>query len=332
MSLRFFFRKDDALLCLEKMLKLHLDSVNVELSRNYPDDHPMTDLVNDFGYIVYDFDSLEDAPMANVKLLWSATRRILDWIQRQKSKVMPFFDGYLSIGTTLIMNFEHLLFQTTGTSNSQSINFDDMLVRANNQIYRQILQIEPCGRGQETITLCKPFAIAASPRRSMTGSGSTTPDPAAGDSGVSEADDGAGLQQQQHMGSSPKRRISGTLLALHGVRFSLLAFLTSANDAGPLYIPAQEYHTQFAEICLDRCDPLVSDNMWVAFTSLISLTCHGKERLIPFLLQNWRLADLGVVYGMEIPSRACASKRKTDGEAVYVASWTVACGGEACGR
>jgi hypothetical protein len=98
MSIRIFFsRKDVALSCLDKMLKLHLDSVNIEPSRNYSDDHPMIDLVNDFGHIMYDFDSLEDAPLANVKLLWSATRRILDWIQRQKSKVMPFSEGYPSI-------------------------------------------------------------------------------------------------------------------------------------------------------------------------------------------------------------------------------------------
>jgi hypothetical protein len=246
------------------MLKLHLDSVNIEPSRNYSDDHPMIDLVNDFGHIVYDFDSLEDAPLANVKLLWSATRRILDWIQRQKLKVMPFSEGYLlCIETTLIMNIEYLQFQTTAASHRQSINFDDMLLRANNQIYRQILHVEPCGRGQETITLCEPFAIAASPGRSMTGSGSTTPERAAsGASGVSEAEDGAG--QRQHVGTSPQRGISGTLLALHGVRASLLAFVTCARDAGPRYIPAPEYHTQFAEICLDRCHPLVSDNMCVA--------------------------------------------------------------------
>jgi hypothetical protein len=165
------------------------------------------------------------------------------------------------------VNIKHLLFQTTAASHRQSINFDDMLLRANNQIYRQILHVEPCGRGQETITLCAPFAIAASPGRSMTGSGSTTPDRAASASGVSEAEDGAGLlaQRHQHVGASPTRGISGTLLALHGVRASLLAFVTSARDAGPLYIPAPEYHTQFAEICLDRCHPLVSDNMCVAF-------------------------------------------------------------------
>jgi hypothetical protein len=48
-------------------------------------------------------------------------------------------------------------------------------------------------------------------------------------------------------------------------------------------------------------------------------------------LQYWRLADLGVVYGVAVPSRACASKRRADGEAVYVARWAVARGGDACG-
>jgi len=52
--------------------------------------------------------------------------------------------------------------------------------------------------------------------------------------------------------------ISKTLLSLHGVRTSLTEFLTHPDYAGDLYIPPGTYHTQFAEICLDYCDPAVS--------------------------------------------------------------------------
>lgn len=69
------------------MLKLHLDTVNVDPSTDYPDDHPLILLIVDFAGIICNMSYLETAPLANVKLVWSATRRIIDWIQRQKSKV-----------------------------------------------------------------------------------------------------------------------------------------------------------------------------------------------------------------------------------------------------
>ncbi|KAF8958167.1 hypothetical protein BDZ97DRAFT_67058 [Flammula alnicola] len=135
--------------------------------------------------------------------------------------------------------------KTTG-SRTQARNLNKMFTITNNRIYRQILRIESFGKNGEIVTLCEPFLVAASPRRFRMGSEPSNSSNAL----VCELD---------HSGHKNTRRVSETLLALHGVRFSLSEFLTRRDCAGPLYIPAQVYHTQFAEICLDRCDPLLSD-------------------------------------------------------------------------
>ena len=80
------------------MLKLHLDTINVDPSTNYPDDHALILLIADFAGIICDRACLEIAPLANVKLVWSAARRILDWIQRQKSKV----HGFLAVNSCVL--------------------------------------------------------------------------------------------------------------------------------------------------------------------------------------------------------------------------------------
>ncbi|KAF9479757.1 hypothetical protein BDN70DRAFT_993210 [Pholiota conissans] len=215
-------RMDNALKCLDEMLKFHLNSINIDPSSTYSDSHPIIGLIKYLQEIVYDYSSLENAPTNAVKSAWAATRVMLDWIQRQRSKTERLDDNNAS-------------------------KFDEILILASTHIYHQILWAEPCERGQERITLREPFSSVASPRTSMSPS-STSDDAASGENDVDGDDAGFHI-----MGSN--RRISGTLLALHGVRLSLLEFLTSATYAGPLYIPALEYHTQLAEICLDHCDP-----------------------------------------------------------------------------
>jgi len=62
------------------MLKIYLDAANLDCQL-------MMDLFESFETITYDISTLLYAPMLNVNLVWSATRRILDWIQRQRSRV-----------------------------------------------------------------------------------------------------------------------------------------------------------------------------------------------------------------------------------------------------
>jgi len=66
--------------CIDGMLKTYLDAANLDCQ-------VMMDLSERFETITYDIPALLHAPMLNVNLVWSATRRILDWIQRQRDRV-----------------------------------------------------------------------------------------------------------------------------------------------------------------------------------------------------------------------------------------------------
>jgi len=77
------YRQSGALSCIDKMFKLFLDSANLECQ-------PMMGLLQSLEEIVYDIPTLCRAPVLNVNLVWSATRRILDWIQRQRGKARYF--------------------------------------------------------------------------------------------------------------------------------------------------------------------------------------------------------------------------------------------------
>jgi hypothetical protein len=66
------------------MFKLYLDSANFDCQ-------PMMGFLDSLGEIDYDIPTLLHSPVLNVNLVWSATRRILDWVQRQRQKVVFFF-------------------------------------------------------------------------------------------------------------------------------------------------------------------------------------------------------------------------------------------------
>ena len=73
-------RQNGSLECIDKMLKFYLDSANFDCQ-------PMMGFLDSLGGIDYDIPTLLDSPVLNVKLVWSATRRISDWVQRQRQKV-----------------------------------------------------------------------------------------------------------------------------------------------------------------------------------------------------------------------------------------------------
>lgn len=130
-----------------------------------------------------------------------------------------------------------------------SQRLEALFMRSNNEIYLRMLALEFSEDGKtQTITLCEPFLTCVDPRRST-----SMPTPSGKDMGNL----GGGTDTVRV--SPHSTRISEALLALHALRHSLLAFLTQEACAGPFYIPAGVYHTQFAEICLDHCDPLMSD-------------------------------------------------------------------------
>ncbi|KDR79877.1 hypothetical protein GALMADRAFT_1166872 [Galerina marginata CBS 339.88] len=127
-------------------------------------------------------------------------------------------------------------------SKDERHGFKKQLIDISNQIYHQILEVEVSEGGRKTITLRKPFlaALPLSSVRVEPGSPSSPPP-----------------------SKSDAIRISETLLALHGVRASLLSFLTKPERAGEMHIAVGIYHSQFAELCLDYCDPSFSiTNDW----------------------------------------------------------------------
>ena len=111
------------------------------------------------------------------------------------------------------------------------------LVYISDRIYGQILEIDTLPHGQRVITIRKSFVAALSRNTAVAEMGGPLPSTS---------------------GSSPLT-VSDTLLALHGLRASLTSFLTKPNRAGDLFLPPALYHTQMAEICLDRCDPFTAD-------------------------------------------------------------------------
>jgi len=123
---------------------------------------------------------------------------------------------------------------------------DRRLLRINGHIFRQLLRLDTLhdrdGVSSRRVTLCEPFVVAANLGARSEGVPSDH-DPEA-----------VGFEWDSDLVG-----ISKTLLSLHGVRTSLAEFLTHPDYAGDLYIPPDAYHTQFAEVCLDHCDPSVSN-------------------------------------------------------------------------
>jgi hypothetical protein len=70
------------------MFRLYLDSANLDCQS-------MMGFLESLELITYDIPALLHAPVLNVKLVWSATRCILDWVQGQRQEV-GFFHLHLA--------------------------------------------------------------------------------------------------------------------------------------------------------------------------------------------------------------------------------------------
>ena len=69
---------------MDKMLKLYLNSASL-------DHQSVMGLFESLEAITYNIPTLLGAPVSNVNLVWSVTREILGWIQRQRQKVFFFY-------------------------------------------------------------------------------------------------------------------------------------------------------------------------------------------------------------------------------------------------
>lgn len=166
-----------------------------------------------------------------------------------------------------------------GDGASRSV-LDWRLLCINGHIFQQLLRLDTFhdrdGVSSRRVTLCEPFVVAANLGARSEGLPSDS-DP-----------DEVGFEWDSDL-----VRISKTLLSLHGVRTSLTEFLTHPGYAGDLYIPPDAYHTQFAEVCLDHCDPAVS-NMCVEKFSTPSLSSKDifmlryiERKIGGLLLHTW---------------------------------------------
>lgn len=73
-------RQSMALEYMDNMFGFHLDCVSLNLNYDMR-------LLRSMETITYDIPTLLHAPVLNVNLVWSATQRILEWIQRQRAQV-----------------------------------------------------------------------------------------------------------------------------------------------------------------------------------------------------------------------------------------------------
>ncbi|KAF8878475.1 hypothetical protein CPB84DRAFT_330795 [Gymnopilus junonius] len=205
-------KEPGALEYLDRILKACLDSIGVDsLGAAVQYHNDKMKLLDVMTSITYDVPCLNEAPVRNVDLIWSATRRILDWVYRQISSKMD-------------RNVKHAL------------------VKISNHIYRQILEI----------------------------------------------------------GTSSQA--------------SLTSFLTKKERAGPLYLPASVYHTQMAEICLDRCNPHVSDltKDWKIVASHTEWRFHlTRASPSPKILEQLRTMPLGPWLAEGLPSSERAAKARS---------------------
>ena len=81
-------RKSESLQCIDRMLKCYLHAANL-------DHQSMMGFLESLEEITYDIPALLHAPVLNVNSVWSATRMVLDWIHRQRKKVVFFFHLHL---------------------------------------------------------------------------------------------------------------------------------------------------------------------------------------------------------------------------------------------
>ncbi|KAH9478600.1 hypothetical protein JR316_0009057 [Psilocybe cubensis] len=199
---------------LDNILRKCLESISISHSVS-SGDHPMFQLIQGLKMLSYDKTCLQEAPVLNVDLLWSATRRLLDWIQRE----------YESLRHSDRRGLQYRIRKD--------------LADISTHIYTQILQVDTPVTGGRIITIYEPFRIAINRDLASKTPSTLSPPPSP-------------MYPEQLM-------ISETLLSMHGIRSSLLAFLTKPERAGKWCFTPVEYHTQSAEICLEHCDPFVSD-------------------------------------------------------------------------
>ena len=85
----YLLRKQKGLIYLDGVLKTCFENVSIDCStpQKYPTRHPILQLLDTLGDIVYDPTVLGNAPVTNVGVIWSMTRRLLDWLERQTVKV-----------------------------------------------------------------------------------------------------------------------------------------------------------------------------------------------------------------------------------------------------
>jgi len=171
-------------------------------------DHLMQALFDAIAGMTYDIPRLQLSQIANRRLLWSTTLKILDWVQSRRSAAMNSNLDALSM---------HILTKTTDITN---------------HIYAQILTLTACRDGKvDTISIIEPFLNLISQTHVLESS-----------------------RLRRFTKSSIPVKVSEDLLAFSGVKETLAEFLTHPIRSPDLYICAQEYHMQFAEICLELCN------------------------------------------------------------------------------
>ncbi|KAF4618671.1 hypothetical protein D9613_009797 [Agrocybe pediades] len=122
-------RKQSGLVYLDDVLKTCFSNVSIDPSQNYASDDPMLQLMDVISNIVYEPTILSEIPSTNVGVIWSMTRRLLDWLEQQLVK-----------------------FKITGDKGNNA--FRKRISSAIDGIYQQILEVD-----SGVITIRRPFLV-----------------------------------------------------------------------------------------------------------------------------------------------------------------------------
>ena len=93
-----YYRQQGAIDYVDNVLKTCFDSILLEtLEDTVALNANKVELLDVMSNIKYDISTLEAAPVHNVDLIWSLTRRLIDWIHRQVASKVSILTSYLSV-------------------------------------------------------------------------------------------------------------------------------------------------------------------------------------------------------------------------------------------
>ncbi|KIM46666.1 hypothetical protein M413DRAFT_440266 [Hebeloma cylindrosporum] len=206
---------------LTQRLAEHLRASDVEPSENILPDHPIWPFLDYLCQIVYYLPAFDSDPsLEKIRAVWFVISTTLQWVQGQQELIG-------------LSNVHHKL--------------QYKLCALADRIYNQILCLDG-SNGKAIVTICPPILAAIEYGICINHARSSR-------SGLEPVFQIPVLEPYEFDDPCNARAtgVSHNLLLLESLNLSLTEYLTNRTRSNNLYVDADTYHTQMAELCLDRC-------------------------------------------------------------------------------